>query len=285
MDIGIRLHDTKPGTLRERLGFAREQGFTCIHLAMHKAVPGFRMQDAPKLLTEELAQEVRRAFEEAGMTCAVLGCYLKLADPDDGAAAQTAEIYAAHLRFARLIGARCVGTETPPAPALAAEGAPCHTEEAYQLFLRRIRPVARRAEEEGVDLAVEPVCSHVIHDATLAERLLCDLECDRVKIILDAVNLIDTPNTGRAEEIIDDSLRRLSGRTTVLHLKDFIPQPEEPRPKPVACGRGQMVYGGLLRLAAERKLPITLENTTPENAEGSRLFLERTARELGLSGQ
>ena len=140
-------------------------------------------------------------------------------------------------------------------------------------------------EEEGVDLAVEPVCSHVIHDAPLAERLLRDLECDRVKIILDAVNLIDTPNTGRAEEIIDDSLRRLSGRTTVLHLKDFIPQPEEPRPKPVACGRGQMVYGGLLRLAAERKLPITLENTTPENAEGSRLFLERTARELGLSGQ
>ena len=43
MNIGIRLHDTRPGTLRERLGFAAAQGFSCVQLAMGKAVPGFRM--------------------------------------------------------------------------------------------------------------------------------------------------------------------------------------------------------------------------------------------------
>ena len=52
MNIGIRLHDTAPGTLSERLGFAKAQGFSCAHLAMSKAVDGFSMQDAPRLLTE-----------------------------------------------------------------------------------------------------------------------------------------------------------------------------------------------------------------------------------------
>ena len=82
MNIGIRLHDTKPGTLRERLEYAAEHGFTCVQLAMSKAVPDFRMDRAPELLTEELAKEVRGELARAGITCAVLGCYLKLADPD-----------------------------------------------------------------------------------------------------------------------------------------------------------------------------------------------------------
>ena len=79
MNIGIRLHDTKPGTLRERLAYAAEQGFSCVQLAMSKAVPGFRMEEAPALLTEDLAAEVKEELERAGMECAVLGCYLKLA--------------------------------------------------------------------------------------------------------------------------------------------------------------------------------------------------------------
>ena len=32
MQIGIRLHDTKKGTLEERVAIAEEQGFSCAHL-------------------------------------------------------------------------------------------------------------------------------------------------------------------------------------------------------------------------------------------------------------
>ena len=73
MNIGLRLHDTLPGTLRERLHYASEQGFTCVQLAMSKSVPGFRMEDAPRLLTRELAAEVREELARAKMECAVLG--------------------------------------------------------------------------------------------------------------------------------------------------------------------------------------------------------------------
>ena len=101
MNIGIRLHDTAPGTLRERLSFARAQGFTCAHLALSKALDGFAMNEAPRLMDDELAARVRAAFGDRGMDCAVLGCYLKLATDDGEALAKTREIYRAHGKSAR----------------------------------------------------------------------------------------------------------------------------------------------------------------------------------------
>lgn len=269
MNIGIRLHDTKPGTLRERLAYAAEQGFTCVQLAMSKAVPGFQMDEAPEKLTKELAAEVREELARAGITCAVLGCYLKLACRDEEEAARVQEIYKAHLRFAKWIGAGCVGTETP-----AAEGMACRTEESYQLFLKRVSPVVREAEKLEATLAIEPVCSHIVHNVAMTERMLRDLDSNRVSVILDAVNLIDSAHTEEAELLTWDAVRRLRDRVCVLHMKDFVEQPEAARPKAVACGLGKMKYGALLALARERRLPMTLENTTPENAEKTRLYLE-----------
>ena len=272
MNIGIRLHDTRPGTLRERLRYASEQGFTCVQLAMGKAVPGFQMNRAPELLTEDLAEEVREELARAGISCAVLGCYLKLACTDDGEAARIREIYKAHLRFAKWIGAGCVGTETPPADGR--EGEDCRTEEHYRLFLERVKPLTQEAERTGVTLAVEPVCSHIVHDTDTAERLLSDLDSSHVKTILDAVNLIDSAHTEEADQIVREAVRRLGSRVCALHMKDFVPQAGAARPKPVPCGKGRMDFMPLLRLARERNLPMTLENTSPENAEQTRLFLE-----------
>ena len=38
MQIGIRLHDTRPLALPERLAHTREQGFTCAHVALAKVI-------------------------------------------------------------------------------------------------------------------------------------------------------------------------------------------------------------------------------------------------------
>ena len=57
MEIGIRLHDTAGSNLEEHLRNAKEQGFSCVHIAMSKVVPGFKMADAPELLTDALADE------------------------------------------------------------------------------------------------------------------------------------------------------------------------------------------------------------------------------------
>ena len=66
MNIGIRLHDTKPGTLKERLAFAKAQGFTCAHVALSKVLDDFAMEDAPGKLTDEYAAAVRKKKNVVG---------------------------------------------------------------------------------------------------------------------------------------------------------------------------------------------------------------------------
>ncbi len=279
MNIGIRLHDTAPGTLEERLRFARAQGFSCAHLALSKAVPGFSMNNAPAALAEKaFAEEVKDTFQRTGMECAVLGCYLNLANPSEEERQKTREIYAAHLKFAPGCGAGVVGTETPANPASPFAKNPGESEEAYQLLLDCLRPVVRCAEENGAVLAVEPVWCHIISTPERAQRMLEEIGSDSLRIILDAVNLISPRDTLRAEEIVEDAIRRLGDRVSVLHMKDF--RLVNGTVEAMACGTGEMKYESLLRFAREYNLPMTLENTVPDNAEQARLHLERIAAGL-----
>ncbi len=276
MNIGIRLHDTAPGTLKERLAFARAQGFSCAHVALSKVLDDFAMEEAPEKLTEEYALRVRETFEESGLECAVLGCYLNLADPDPERRAQTQKIYKAHLRFAAKIGARVVGTETYANPeSVFADPAP-QSEEAFRLLLDSLKPVVRCAEETGAVLAVEPVWSHIISTPERAARMLEELPSDHLQIILDAVNLISPQEAGQAEEMIRKAISLLGERVRILHMKDYVITPEGEMDA-CACGLGSMNYEQLLSFAGERNIPMTLENTVPENAEEARLCLERIA--------
>lgn len=281
MNIGIRLHDTVSGTLAQRLSYTKGQGFSCAHLAMSKVVQGFAMVDAPSLLTEELAEQVKADFENHGMECAVLGCYLSLANRDAEELARTQAIYQAHLRFGRLIGATVVGTETPPAKGTTFADPFWDSEEALQMFIDGLRPVVRWAEEEDAVLAIEPVYRHIVSTAERAERVLEAIPSDHLQIILDAVNLVSPATVDRAEEITEEAIRRLGDRVRILHMKDFNRSRLPDEVLSIACGTGEMRYERLLELAKARNLPMTLENTTPDNAEQARLYLETVASQIG----
>lgn len=278
VNIGIRLHDTLPGTLNERLCYAQSQGFTCAHLALSKTIAGFDMEKAPVLLTDALAEEVRCAFAARRMQCAVLGCYLNLADPDPEGMARTQEIYKAHLRFAPKMGALMVGTETYANAASRFPEGPGASEEAFQLFLKGLRPVVRCAEECGAILAVEPVSSHIIATPERAQRMLEEVPSENLKIILDAVNLLTVENAGQANAIVEDAISRLGDKIIMLHMKDYELRPGQVFSK--ACGTGDMSFERLLSFAKTRALPMTLEDTLPDNAEAARLHLEKVAAGL-----
>ena len=69
MQLGIRLHDVNASlpeseqTLEKRAQKAREEGFSCVHLALSKCIPGFTFDNAA--LTEGLAAHVHRVFQRA----------------------------------------------------------------------------------------------------------------------------------------------------------------------------------------------------------------------------
>lgn len=277
MNIGIRMHDAAPGTLRERAGFIREQGFSCVHLALSKTIDPKLME--PAAATPGLAAQVRHDLGDIDL--AVLGCYLNLTHPDEAAYRDILKRYSAHLQLARWMNAGCVGTETGnPNAGYTYDPARSHTPEALEMFIRRVTPVVECAEHFGVTLAIEPVYTHIVHDGKAARKVLDAVASDNLKIILDPVNLLHTDNIDRRDDVICEAIDLLGDDVVIIHMKDY--QRTENGLQSMACGLGEMDYTDILRFAKYRKpfIQMTLEDTKPDNAEAARLYLEQLAEAL-----
>jgi len=267
MNLGIRLHDVPGSTLEARAQSALAEGFTCVHLALSKAVSPMLMD--PAAATPGLAAAVTRSLH--GLDVAVLGCYLNLAHPDEEEYRHMVDQYTAHLKLCRWLGAGCVGTETGnPNAACRYDPAVSHSEEALQLFIRRLRPVVDAAEKLGATLALEPVYTHIVSTPRRARAVLDTFHSPCLQIILDPVNLLHPDNLARRGEVIDEALDLLGESTIVIHLKDYVPS--DNGLTAVAYGTGEMDDSAVMRYAATRKphIQMTLENTAPATVAAAR---------------
>ena len=278
MQLGIRLHDihTKLGpefqTMEKRAQTAREEGFTCVHLAYSKVIKGYTFDDCA--LTEGLAKYTRRVFEGQGLDVAVLGCYLNLAHPDPDKLKEIQSRYYGHLRVASLLGAGVVGTETGAPNAQYKMDANTHSEEALDTFIRGLAPVGERAEKCGVTMALEPVWKHIVYNPDRAVKVLEAIQSPNLRIIFDPVNLLYPGNLDERDKVIGEAMEKLCDRIAVVHLKDCVPDGDDL--KSIAAGTGVMDYTEILKFIKARKpyIHTTLENTTDENAVSSRMYLQ-----------
>ena len=278
MQLGIRLHDihTKLGpefqTMEKRAQTAREEGFTCVHLAYSKVIKGYTFDDCA--LTEGLAKYTRRVFEGQGLDVAVLGCYLNLAHPDPEKLREIQSRYYGHLRVASLLGAGVVGTETGAPNAQYKMDANTHSEEALETFIRGLAPVVERAEKYGVTMAIEPVWKHIVYNPDRAVKVLEAIQSPNLRIIFDPVNLLYPGNLDERDKVIGEAMEKLCDRIAVVHLKDCVPDGDDL--KSIAAGTGVMDYREILKFMKARKpyIHATLENTTDENAVSSRMYLQ-----------
>lgn len=278
MQLGIRLHDihTKLGpefqTMEKRAQTAREEGFTCVHLAYSKVIKGYTFDDCA--LTEGLAKYTRRVFEGQGLDVAVLGCYLNLAHPDPEKLKEIQSRYYGHLRVASLLGAGVVGTETGAPNAQYKMDANTHSEEALDTFIRGLAPVVERAEKYGVTMAIEPVWKHIVYSPDRAVKVLEAIQSPNLRIIFDPVNLLYPGNLDERGKVIGEAMEKLCDRIAVVHLKDCVPDGDDL--KSIAAGTGVMDYREILKFIKARKpyIHTTLENTTDENAVSSRMYLQ-----------
>ena len=278
MQIGIRLHDVNKGceaaslTMEARAERAREEGFTCVHLALSKCVKGVSFDAAA--LTEGLAAHVRRVFRENNLDVAVLGCYLNLAHPDGEKVREFQSMYYGSLRLAAIAEIGMVGTETGAPNAAYKYDDNTHSPEALKTFIRNLSPVVECAEKYGVTMAIEPVWNHIVWNADRAREVLRSIGSRNLRIIFDPVNLLCAENADKREHIIGDAMEKLCDEIAMVHLKDFIRQ--DGKLVSIAAGTGEMDYRPVLRFLKARKpyIQATLENTVNENAVSSRLFLE-----------
>ncbi|MBO6158520.1 MAG: sugar phosphate isomerase/epimerase [Firmicutes bacterium] len=279
MQLGIRLHDvnhalsSEEQTLEKRLEKAREEGFSCVHLALSKCIGQITFDDAA--LNEGLAAYLTRLFRKNELDLAVLGCYLNLAHPDPQKILEFQSRYYAHLRVASLCRCSMVGTETGAPNAAYKRDENTHSKEALETFIRNLEPVMECAEHYGVAIAIEPVVNHIVYNADRALEVIRSIGSRNLRIIFDPVNLLGPENVDQKDAVLQDAMEKLCDHIAMVHLKDYIRKPDQLIS--VAAGTGEMDYREILRFLKARKpyIQATLENTTNENAVSSRRLLEQ----------
>ena len=272
MQLGIRLHDIKKAPLEERLAIANEQGFACGHLALAKVISEYPVNDGA--LTPGFALYLKKMFAKNELDVAVLGCYLNLANPNEESLAKIKRRYLTNIRFASLLGAGVVGTETGAVNEEYKFEERNHSDEALDIFIQNVRPVVEYAEKMGVILAIEPVAKHIVCNPKRARRVLDEIASPNLQIIFDPVNLLDHSNYQNREEIFTEAIDLLGEDIAMVHIKDFVVKDNEL--VSVAAGTGEMDYSQIIRFMKEKKpyIHATLENTVPENAVAAREYIQ-----------
>lgn len=279
LQIGLRLHDGEKLPLEELLPKVRDQGFTCVHMALSKSLKD--TPNTPSALTPGYAGYLRRLFGENGLDIAVLGNYLNLAHPDRDALKAIQEKYYAHIRFAATLGCGMVGTETG-APNPEYKFCPeCRSDIALSTFIKNLKPVVRCAESYGVTVAIEPVAKHIVWSPKRCRQVLDEIGSHNLQVLFDPVNLLSMDNVDHADEVIAEAIELLGKDVVMLHLKDFLPEDAGGQLKSVAPGLGGMDYRRVMAFVKAEKpyLYATLENTCPENAVACRQAMERAYQE------
>ncbi len=266
LQLGLRLHDAEKKPLEPMLSAVREQGFTCAHLALRKLMP--EIPCTVSSLTPGYAQYLKKAFEKADLSIAVLGNYLNLLHPDEAYLKDAKEMYLAHIRFASQLGCGMVGTETGAPNAAYSFTPECREEKTLSLFIKRLKPIVRYAEEFGVIFAIEPVARHAVWCPKACRRVLDEIGSPNLQVLFDPVNLLDLENVDGREEIFAEMMESLGKDIAMIHFKDFVRFEEGSGLKAVGAGMGEMDYTSILRwLKAEKPfIWATLENTNPGNA-------------------
>ena len=286
--LGIRFHDTADVPFEERVLCAKEQGFSCVHIALSK------IKDLPadiKALTPGYANYLKENFDKAGLSVAVLGNYLNLCDPDPDRLKGILKKYEAHIRFASYLRAGVVGTETgaPNSSYDCSDREAVRSEEAYVTFRENVKTVVSYAKHYGVTFAIEPVYKHIIYSPERARRLLDEVGSENLRIIFDPVNLLDPDRLEERDEVLGKAMELYPEEIAVIHLKDFIPEKREDgsiNMKPCGCGLGAMTYDDIIEFAVKQKpfIEATLENTTPSDAAECRKHIEEIIRKCENAG-
>lgn len=273
LSFGMRCHDICPKMPMEALfEEVRANGIDQIQLAFGKSISDYDF--SPGHYSPGFARYIGRLLEKNGIHVAVLGCYINPINPIESMRQAEVAKFIEHLKYAKLIGADMVGTETGRLSPDMKVTPETFTETAYQRLLTSMREIVSAAEKLGVTVGVEGVFDHTLYSPAMMKRFLEDIDSPNVEVILDAVNLIHPEEVSCQEEIVDQAFAYYGDRITMLHMKDFVFDGNNQIFRYV--GEGLFQYEPLMKHIKEAKPHITmlLENSNKERYHSDVEFLK-----------
>lgn len=279
MNYGMRCHDLcKKADIDTVLDTVKDNGIRQIQLAFGKSVAGFDFSAGH--YSPGLAHMIADKLKERDIHVAILGCYINPTDPDEERRKASVAKFIEHLKYARILGADMVGTETGRYNSDFKVVPETYTEECYRLLLKSMREIVAAAEKLGMIVGVEAVHDHTLYSPEMMRRFLDDMDSPNVEAILDPVNLISAENYQKQDEVIARAIKLYGDRVSMLHIKDFRMENGEPQFEHV--GDGLFHYAPILKWMKQEKPYITmlLENSNRERYHSDVAYLQKIYEEV-----
>lgn len=222
MKLGVRLHDLASGSVDEVISKCQEYGFEYVQLVFKKALKD--SSGNPLLFNKDTALEIGKKFQDAGIKIAMLGAYFNPVHSNKALVESNTRYFEEHLRYASLLNAQYVGTETGSYNDDKWTYNPKNqTEEGYQDTMKTFHRLAKVAEECGTNILIEPAYGHVIYSVDQLARAVKELDSKNVSVTIDIFNLLYLGNYQDYKEIFVHACETFKDRIKVFHLKDFYP--------------------------------------------------------------
>jgi sugar phosphate isomerase/epimerase len=279
MELGIFAKTFTRPTLEQTLDDVLRHGLRTVQFNL--ACAG--LPSLPAAIDPTLAKRIRVAHETRGIRmCAVSGTF-NMIDPDMSRRREglrRLEVLAnSCARLGTQVITLCTGTRDPldmwrwhPENA---------TPDAWRDLVESLEQALAAAERCDVTLAIEPEPANVVDSAPTARRLLDQLRSPRLKLVLDAANLVHGHATTEMPAILDQAFALVSDAIVIAHAKDLTGGAGAPV-RWAAAGRGTLDYDhylGLLRRAGFDG-PLVLHGLSPNEVDDSVRFLERKLAHL-----
>lgn len=279
LQLGIRGHDMPKAPFEKWAKSIADLGFSCTQLALSKAIIDFKTDSSA--MTNGMAMYLKRIFAENKVNVSVLGCYRNLATPDKDELKKTQDIYKAHIRFASMLGAGVVGTETGAVNTEYRYVPENHSDEALKVFIDGLYPVVEYAEKMGVCVGIEPVFKHIMYSPSRTRKVLDEINSPNLRVILDPINLLNAENESKANDIVDEAFDLLLDDIDIIHIKDYVVKDGNIFTSPLTLGTGKFDFPHLMKILKEEKpfINILLEDSIPENVKLSKEYVEKCYNE------
>lgn len=273
MKIGVRVHDFGKSNAETLAKQAKAVGFDGVQFVINKAIEG--ESGKAGTLNDEKVKAFADAFHNEGLDIVMLGAYFNPVHSNKQLVSDNIAKFKEHLAYENKFGARFVGTETGSFNDDKWTYNPLNrTEEAYQEVLRIFKDLAKTAEDNNANMAIEGAFGHCMFEPKALYRLVSEINSNNVYYIVDIYNYLAISNYENYKEILEECFKLFKGRIVIFHLKDFII--EDGALKQCAIGKGLLDYDYLLKRMNEEAPDAYLifEGSKPEDMELSYNFVK-----------
>lgn len=221
MQLGI-FAKTFPGDIDANMAAVAAAGIPAVQYNL--SIAG--LDTVPTDVDNDVLTEIAGAAERYGIAVAAISGTFNAAHPDPAVRRDGLERFPVLAAVAAQLGipiiTLCSGSRDPQD--MWRRHPDNGTAEAWHDSRASLERLAAIAEHTGVTLAVEPEHTNVVSTAERARKMLTEVGSDRLKIVFDAANLIDTADLRETttKSVISHALDILGPDIVLAHAKELV---------------------------------------------------------------